>query len=148
MSVVVVNAFEGANVKLDRVLSVDDSVEDQFLSDLRLRAVNPEVEIRTAGDGVEALEILRDEAFEPDLILLDVNMPRMDGMTFLEHYASEFEHGEDRVLVVLSSSGQQRDRERAARFGCVAGYLVKPLTRTWPDDLAAALGEPIDDSQS
>jgi len=143
-----VRAFEGADVKLDRVLSVDDSVEDQFLSDLRLRAVNPDVEIRTAGDGVEALEILRSEAFEPDLILLDVNLPRMDGMTFLEHYANEFEHSDDRLLVVLSSSGQQRDRQRAAQFDCVAGYMVKPLTRTWPEDLAAVLGEPIDGRQS
>lgn len=81
-----------------------------------------------ARDGVEALEILRGEAGHealegPRLILLDLNMPRMGGIEFLEELRSDPELSNS-IVFVLTTSDDERDR-MAAYQQQVAGYLLK-----------------------
>ena len=122
---------------LKRILVVDDNEDDQFIASVQLGVSHPGLEIVAAFDGVEALELLaKGEHF--DMILLDINMPRMGGLEFLEHYS-------DRditppVVVMLTSSAQERDRATAHRYACVTSFLQKPLSREGSRSLDAALG--------
>lgn len=100
--------------------------------------VNP---MWVAGDGVEALAKLRGgEVPRHDLlILLDLNLPRMDGIEFLEVLRADEELGRTPV-VVLTTSDAEIDRMRAYDLN-VAGYIVKPVTFSAFVDTVATLNK-------
>jgi CheY-like chemotaxis protein len=81
-----------------------------------------------AGNGLEALEMLRGEEIprERRLVLLDLNMPRMNGIEFLRELRAD---PELRLVpvVVLTTSDDERDRVEAYQLN-VAGYILKPVT--------------------
>jgi CheY-like chemotaxis protein len=81
-----------------------------------------------AGNGVEALEILRrgDVPAERRLVLLDLNMPRMNGIEFLRELRADPEL-KPTCVVVLTTSNDERDRVEAYNLK-VAGYILKPVT--------------------
>jgi len=113
-----------------RVLVVDDSDADQFIARMVISEVAPGVEVVQARDGQQALQILAEQTPESfGLILLDVNMPRMDGYGFLEAYSADGRTAP--VVVMLTSSNQTEDRRRTQAFACVTGYQVKPLSPDW-----------------
>ena len=118
-----------------RILSIDDSDADQYLNKLRIEEAEPDAEIRCAGDGEQALAILREPGYSPDLILLDINMPRMDGFEFLEAYSEEFGTNTNSVIVMLTSSSQEEDRVRAAAYPFVKGFYLKPLAVGWREEV-------------
>lgn len=81
-----------------------------------------------ATDGLEALEILRHQhpdktISEPLVVLLDLNMPRMDGFEFLDALRAD-PHLKRTVVFVLTTSGREADRTRAYN-GHIAGYMIK-----------------------
>ncbi len=81
-----------------------------------------------------ALAHLRDHASRPedlpDLILLDLNMPVMDGWEFLDEYEKISDTLSKTIRIhVLTSSVNEYDLSRAKQYGSVKGYLVKPLNR-------------------
>lgn len=81
-----------------------------------------------ARDGVEALEVLRGEdghppLIQPLLILLDLNMPRMGGLEFLDELRNDPKLSKS-IVFVLTTSNDERDRD-AAYTKHVAGYLLK-----------------------
>jgi CheY-like chemotaxis protein len=90
----------------------------------RLRIANPYVRAR---DGIEALEMLRDGRVKrPYLILLDINMPRMNGIEMLEALRDDPELANSVVFVLTTS---QDDQERMAAYrNNIAGYIVKGRT--------------------
>jgi CheY-like chemotaxis protein len=69
------------------------------------------------------------------LILLDINMPVMNGWDFLNQYLLSCNVREDKIIV-LSSSIDFQDRQKAEEFNCVSGFIEKPLT---PDKLKNVL---------
>lgn len=83
-----------------------------------------------AGDGIAALEQLRGGAIPRDrrLVLLDLNMPRMNGIEFLRELRRDPELAHTPV-VVLTTSNEERDKVDAYGLN-VAGYLLKPVTFT------------------
>lgn len=69
-------------------------------------------------------------AHQVSLVLLDINMPEMNGFEFLQAYQSLVNQGlASAPVVMLTSSSADSDRQVVADFSCVKGYLVKPLTR-------------------
>ena len=80
-------------------------------------------EVRTAGNGAEALEVA--SGFAPDLVVLDIRMPTMDGYECARRLR-ELPRGEDLLLVALTGWGQPEHRERARNAG-FDGHLTKPL---------------------
>ena len=94
-----------------------------------------------AGDGIEALEKLRNGEVPKDrrLVLLDLNMPRMNGIEFLRELRNDSELHATSV-VVLTTSADDRDKVDAYNLN-VAGYLVKPVTFVNFCDLMATLNK-------
>ncbi len=123
------------------VLLVDDESTFQMLGKLLLKFIGlPPENIHIAETGQQALDLLNKLNAEnnlPDLILLDLNMPGMDGFGFLEAYRkTPFGNNTKTSIVVLTSSNSTLDMERIKQFN-VTGYLSKPLEEP---TLRAALG--------
>jgi CheY-like chemotaxis protein len=89
------------------------------------RIANP---LFLAGDGLEALELLRSDRMprERRLVLLDLNMPRMNGIEFLRELRADPQL-QLTPVVVLTTSDDERDKITAYNLN-VAGYLLKPVT--------------------
>ena len=92
-----------------------------------------------AGDGVEALDLLRGSSLPAArrLVLLDLNMPRMNGIEFLHELRAD-ERLRNTTVVVLTTSDDERDKMDAFEMN-VAGYLLKPVTFASFVDLMSAL---------
>ena len=118
--------------KLRRVLLVDDSPRDTELAIGALNEYHLANEIVTARDGAEALDYLfRRNAFErrsdgePAVILLDLKMPKVDGLEVLRVVKTDPDLRRIPV-VVMTSSREEQDLVRSYELG-VNGYVVKPL---------------------
>lgn len=108
------------------ILVVEDNEGDQFLSKMAILSVIPGATVHMARDGVEALQFLKDTNVPLNLILLDINMPRMNGHEFLKKY-SELTDSEIPVIAMLTSSSQDRDINAVSLYKCVKDYILKPL---------------------
>jgi CheY-like chemotaxis protein len=102
------------------------------------RITNP---LFVAGNGVEALEMLRGGGVPSSrrMILLDLNMPRMNGIEFLKELRQDA-NLHNIPVVVLTTSNDERDKIEAYNFN-VAGYLLKPVTFVNFVELMAALNK-------
>lgn len=96
---------------------------------------DPETRLIFARDGVEGLDRAAEEG-DVDLFLVDVNMPRMDGLEFLRRLRGEL-GVVDTPAIVISTEAEESDRS-AARDAGATSYLRKPWT---PDELRAAIRE-------
>lgn len=123
-------------MNLSCVMIIDDSEADQYLCMRTIEEYNSDIKLLRAYDGQEALEILNVVEQKPDVIFLDINMPRMDGHEFLEHY-NKREEDKSAVIVMLTSSNQERDKEKSRAYKCVKKYLLKPLDNLILDEIAA-----------
>ena len=118
-------------------------VEDDVVDAMNIRRAFEKVRLSNplffAKDGVEGLEMLRGEAMPKArrLVLLDINMPRMNGIEFLRELRTD-PALKATPVVVLTTSNHDRDRFDAFDLN-VAGYLLKPVTFTDFVDVMAAL---------
>jgi len=108
------------------VLLVEDDVVDQMSVQRSFKDLKIVHRLGITENGIEALEYLRDDsAPRPFLILLDLNMPKMNGLEFLRELRRD-EKLKMLPVVVLTSS--KEDRDRIESFGLnVAGYMLKPV---------------------
>jgi len=94
-------------------------------------------EVHTAADAESALLLLPD--LRPDLILMDVQLPGMDGLELARRLKADPLHKNARI-VALTAYAMKGDEEKALAAGC-DGYMSKPIdTRTFPKTLARFLG--------
>lgn len=102
------------------ILLVDD---DQFLLDMySLKFTNRGHHITVARDGVAGLEQVR-AGMTPDIILLDMIMPKMNGLEFLEEFRKE-KLSPKTLVIMLTNQGQSTDIEAAEKFD-IKGYIIK-----------------------
>jgi CheY-like chemotaxis protein len=121
----------------ESVLIVDDNPVNTKLASLTLRLAG--YDVKTAGDAQEALEVLR--SFEPALILMDIQMPGMDGLELTRQLKSDPAKRDVRI-VAITSYAMKGDEDKALSAGC-DGYLPKPIdTRTFADTVAGFLAAP------
>jgi CheY-like chemotaxis protein len=113
--------------RLLNILLVDDDTVDVINVQRAFKKNNIANPIWVAGNGVEALEMLRSGVVPESrrLILLDINMPRMNGIEFLRVLRQDAKLAGASV-VVLTTSEDERDKVDAYNLN-VAGYLVKPV---------------------
>ena len=113
-----------ATTPLD-VLIVDDSAAIRKILQRVLRQTDlPFGEIREAGDGAEAVAILKDRSF--GLILSDINMPGMDGLQLLARIR-EMDHLKGVPVIMITTEGGQGRVMEAVQLGA-SGYVRKPFT--------------------
>lgn len=114
-----------------RVLIVED---DPASMDLALRIVRHEKhEPITTSDGETALAVAR--AVRPDLILLDLHIPRLDGWGFVKKFREGDDWAKKVPVVAVSASATPPERDRALRTGC-DDFLAKPY---YPEQMKAVL---------
>jgi two-component system chemotaxis response regulator CheY len=107
------------------VLIVDDSAAIRKILQRVLRQTDlPLGDIQEAGDGTEAVEILKSRSF--GLILSDINMPQMDGLQLLARL-KEMEHLKSVPVIMITTEGGQGKVMEAVQLGA-AGYVRKPFT--------------------
>jgi len=103
-----------------KIFIVDD---DNFLLDMyALKFSQNNFEVHTASNGLQAIEKLK-EGLAPDIILLDVMMPEMDGFEMLEKINQE-NLSPNSIKLILTNKNQQSDVDRGNSLG-VAGYIIK-----------------------
>jgi signal transduction histidine kinase/ActR/RegA family two-component response regulator len=120
----------GGHARL-RVLLVEDHAVNQFIMEQMLQQLDCEVE--TAVNGQAALDALRERAF--DLVLMDCQMPVMDGLTATRAYRAGETPGKRLPILALTAQAIRGDRERCLEAG-MDDYLSKPVAMA---DLRAAL---------
>ena len=116
------------------ILVVDDNLANAKLVAYLLKTRG--YEIRTAATAKEALQVL--ESFRPRLILMDLQLPGMDGLTLTRQLKAD-PTTRDIVIVALTAYAMKGDEEKARDAGC-EGYITKPIdTRTLPAVVASYL---------
>lgn len=126
--------------KLHYTLLVDDDEATNFINELLIEELDFTEKLLIAQNGKEALDLIRELCREeagllPELILLDINMPVMDGFDFLDAFqALDCPDKEDTKIVMLTTSLHRKDIEKVKDAG-VAGFLNKPLTIASLEDI-------------
>jgi PAS domain S-box-containing protein len=120
-------------VRPRRVLVVDDNVDAATSLAMFLRLCRHDVEL--AGDGIEAVEVA--ERFRPEVIFLDIGMPRLDGYGACRRIRAE-PWGKEMVIVALTGWAQEEDRRKTREAGFDA-HLVKPVEGVRLQELLAEL---------
>lgn len=112
------------------VLAVDDSRTMRNM--IQMCLVPAGFDVHLAEDGVHGVEVL--EGLEPDAIITDINMPRMDGFGFIDAVRGQEEHRATPILVLTTESAPEL-KQRARNAGAT-GWIVKPFD---PEKLVRAL---------
>lgn len=116
--------------KLNCILLIDDDEEDNFFHSLVINEMDLSDHIEIAENGLHALDYLENGDCVPDLIFLDINMPRMNGWEFLERYRSLDPARKAKVVIImLTTSLNPMDQERATRVEEVRDFETKPLSK-------------------
>lgn len=121
---------------------IDDNEDDRYLFNNAVRIANPSFQLQTYPDGMKFMEQLSstlDNGATIDLILLDLNMPQMDGFEVLSRIK---QHPTFKVIpvVIYSTSNADADALRCFELGANA-YLVKPLEFNDTVDMIRALDD-------
>ena len=117
-------------MKKNTILLVEDDELDVISFKRTLKKIDIQYVLFIAHNGKEALNMLADpqNPIKPDVILLDLNMPKMNGIEFLKTLRSEKRFAELKVFVMTTSS-ESVDRATAEQLG-ISGYIIKPLSYT------------------
>jgi len=116
-----------------RVAVVDDDSSYQFLTSRTIRSIGHTDVILQFYDGSEAIHYLSQYADDPlqlpDLLLLDINMPRVDGWMFLDEFSTIKNRIAKKIqIIMVSSSIDSRDVARARENTNILDYVMKPVS--------------------
>ncbi len=131
-------------MKKETIMLVEDQEIDIKIVQKIMSQRKVPIELDCHITGEKAMEQLRKTtpAEMPKLILLDLNMPVMDGFEFLESYQHEIHQKRPQTrIVVLTSSFLDTDKQRAIQYKFVEDYWQKPFGKTQLDQLLKLLGE-------
>lgn len=106
---------------MTHILAVDDSPSMRDM--VRIALTSAGFNVTQAADGHEALDIARQQAF--DLVLSDVNMPRMDGIALIRALRAEQTYRHTPILMLTTESSAERKRE--GKEAGATGWIIKPF---------------------
>jgi len=114
--------------KLAQVFIVEDNDPDVFLVEEALRSQGVPAQIQRCQDGEEAIRVLSqiDQANLPDIIIIDLNLPKVTGLDILKHVRS-LKQLDGIPVLILTSSQSKTDRAQSMQLGANA-YIAKPPT--------------------
>jgi CheY-like chemotaxis protein len=113
---------------------IDDDEIFRFIVKNTIDEIYPDMKIKFFSDGEQGIDFLKQNLGTatnlPDIILLDVNMPFMDGWEFLNEYKSlPMEIKRNINIYLLTSSNNPNDVDMAKKISELSGYLVKPISK-------------------
>jgi len=110
---------------------IDDDDDDNYFHQIVINDMNITEHIEVVLNGEEALDFLKKEnQTHPDIIFLDINMPKMNGWEFMEVYKELRPDQKAKVVVMmLTTSENPEDKKRAALYPQIIGFNSKPLTK-------------------
>lgn len=115
---------KGAQAARKTCLLVDDDEDDKEIFCMALSETDPSIRCLVASDAVEALKMLRDPAFVPDYIFLDLNMPLMSGKECLQEIR-KLPHLKKTPVIIYSTSASHRDIQETRDLGA-SSFITKP----------------------
>lgn len=126
--------------RLQCIMLIDDDADDNYIHQLVITQWGQCDTVRVAENGPDALAYLANtnapNYVRPEVILLDINMPLMNGFEFLEEYHKLADQLKSNVVVMmLTTSLSSTDENRAEAFNEVTGYRNKPLTKVMLDEV-------------
>jgi CheY-like chemotaxis protein len=135
-------------MKKSNLLLVDDDEVYLYVTKKILNDLSEELQVKSFTDGEQALEYIKTCTGQnedlPGVILLDINMPFLDGWGFLSELKKLMPKVPDSVhIYMVTSSGDQRDLNRAQEFKELNGYVIKPV---FEDKLVEILTEVYEDN--
>ena len=107
-----------------KVLIIDDDEDDRFFIQQAFKRDSPDTQVYVAAGGQQALDLLASVQALPDVILLDLNMPTMNGFEVLTHLKQSVSY-QPIPVIILTTSDSLDDRERARR-SAAKGFVTKP----------------------
>ena len=119
---------------LNTLYVIDDDEMYQYIAIRTIESVDPTLKVNVFSNGREAIDSIQRDILSneklPDMILLDLMMPILNGWGFLENYeALKPKIGKEILIYIVSSSYNPLDLNRAKEISDVTGYVVKPITR-------------------
>lgn len=129
--------------KLNSILLIDDNTDDNFFHVREIRKFSNDITVISKNSGQSALEYLASTHSSgvdfPDLVFLDINMPGINGWEFLQEYNRLYNASAGAVIIImLTTSSNPDDKEKAKNWDIVSDYKTKPLTKELLEEVAAA----------
>jgi len=123
--------------QISSILLVDDNASLNMVNIRYIERLEVAQQVAEVRNGQDAIDFLLKQnkyangnpTFFPDVIILDLNMPIMDGFEFLEKYNDIVSDFQQSRIIVLSSTSRQDEKEKALGFEAVEDYWVKPITK-------------------
>jgi CheY-like chemotaxis protein len=117
----------------------DDTITTHLMNEI-IKDLSFVKQFHIENNGWQALDYLQkisQQGIFPDVLLIDLKMPEMDGFEFIEHYEELYFSGHpDSLLMVITSSVSERDRQKAMQHKSVSRFLHKPLTVSTLEEIA------------
>jgi len=107
------------------IMLIDDDIDDRYLFSRAAKLENPEIKCITAEGGKEAFELLHTISPLPQVIFLDINMPKLNGWEIIRQFKKD-EQLKHIPILIFSTSSHEKDVLAARQAGAI-GYCTKPL---------------------
>ncbi|HPD94939.1 MAG TPA: response regulator [Tenuifilaceae bacterium] len=122
------------NGKVNCIMLIDDNENDNFFHERVIKKNDAANRIIIKESGERALDYLKNQKQyggpNPDIIFLDINMPRMNGWEFLDEYNKlDSELKGKMVVVMLTTSAREEDKNQAKALNILTDFKSKPLTK-------------------
>jgi len=115
--------------KFKKVLLIDDNTIDIYVNKYMLEKAHVAESIVSFTSGLDAMDYLSSSPVDSsDLILLDIQMPVMNGFEFLKKLENEIQSSSLPKIIMLSSSQNEKDFSVFSKNNLVSGYIIKPLS--------------------
>lgn len=130
------------------ILLVDDDEIYLYLMEKSIQKLTDDLVVNSFTDGAQAIDFIWDQVQKgrelPEIILLDINMPFLDGWGFLAEFKKLKPKLEQHInIYMISSSSREEDIKRAKSFEELTGYMIKPLKE---DELTEIFKKAYNDS--
>lgn len=115
--------------KINQILLIDDDEPTNFFHKIIIREADCCEQVVVMDSAIDALDYLtHPDTSPPDLIFLDINMPKMNGWEFLEAYRDIASTQQSNIIIMLTTSLNPDDQSRADKISAITGFRHKPLS--------------------
>ena len=122
-----------------KILFIDDNYGDLFYVRKIIELFKIPLEPHFGNNAIEALEYLEsiEQADFPDIIMVDINMPLVNGFEFISSFKKKFPTKvENTTIYIISTSSRQSDKNKIKQFSIIQDYIEKPISREFLFELA------------